>query len=48
MAAQLIRYPGCTIRVMEPQTRYTKTSDGVSIAYTVVGNAAAPDVTSAA
>jgi class 3 adenylate cyclase len=23
---------------MEPQTRYTKTSDGVSIAYTVVGN----------
>jgi class 3 adenylate cyclase/pimeloyl-ACP methyl ester carboxylesterase len=38
MAAQLIHYPGCTIRGMEPQTRYTKTSDGVSIAYTVVGN----------
>jgi class 3 adenylate cyclase/pimeloyl-ACP methyl ester carboxylesterase len=38
MAAQLIRYPGCTIRVMEPQTRYTKTSDGVNIAYATAGS----------
>ena len=29
--------PGCTIRAMEPRIQYTKTSDGVSIAYAVFG-----------
>jgi class 3 adenylate cyclase len=29
---------GCTIRVMEPQIQYARTSDGVSIAYTNTGD----------
>jgi len=37
MAAQLIRYPGCTIRAMEPHIRYARTSDDVNIAYSVMG-----------
>ena len=36
-AHALLAGSGCTIRAMEPRIRYARTSDGVNIAYSVMG-----------